>query len=140
MAQARLSSDWWRQVGALIVRDDDLLGVAYNEHRPTEYSPYLNGDPRNDFSRGVHIELSTAIHAEARLVARAARDGRSLAGADLYVSTFPCPPCARLVAEAGVRRCFFAGPYATLDGDAVLRAAGVELIWVDTSIDDSTGS
>ena len=108
-----------------------MLDAAHNEHRPTEYSPYLNGDPRNDFSRGVHMELSTAIHAEALLVGRAARTGVALAGADLYVSTFPCPACARLVAEAGFRRCFFAGPYAVLDGDDVLRAAGVELIWVD---------
>jgi dCMP deaminase len=132
-AAAGLSSDWWRQVGALAVRAGEVLDVAHNEHRPTEYSPYLNGDPRNDFSRGVHIELSTAIHAEALLVARAARQGRSLAGADLYVSTFPCPGCARLVAEAGFRRCFFAGPYAMLDGEDVLRAAGVELIWVSTA-------
>lgn len=131
--EARLSSDWWRQVGGLAVRDGAVLAVAHNEHRPTEYSPYLNGDPRNDFSRGVHIELSTAIHAEAALVARAARDGIALAGADLYVSTFPCPGCARLVADAGFGRCFFAGPYAMLDGDAVLRSAGVELIWVNTS-------
>jgi len=108
--------------------------VAHNEHRPTEYSPYLHGDPRNEFSRGVHIELSTAIHAEAAIVARAARDGITLAGTDLYVSTFPCPGCARLVAEAGVRRVFFAGPYAVLDGDAVLRAAGVELVWVDLTV------
>jgi dCMP deaminase len=129
--EAGLSSDWWRQVGALAVRDGNVLGVAHNGHRPTEYAPYVNGDPRNDFSRGVHIELSTAIHAEATLVARAARDGISLAESDLYVSTFPCPACARLVAEAGFRRCFFAGPYAVLDGDDVLRAADVELIWVD---------
>ena len=130
-AEAGLSSDWWRQVGALAVRDGEVLGVAHNAHRPTEYSPYVNGDPRNDFSRGVHMELSTAIHAEATLVGQAARTGVALAGADLYVSTFPCPACARLVAEAGFRRCFFAGPYAVLDGDDALRAAGVELIWVD---------
>lgn len=129
--EARLSSDWWRQVGALVVRDGAVLSVAHNEHRPTEYSPYVNGDPRNDFSRGVRMDLSTAIHAEQVIIARAARTGTALDGADLYVSTFPCPTCARLVAEAGLRRVFFAGPYAVLDGDTVLRAAGVELIWVD---------
>jgi dCMP deaminase len=131
LAEAGLSSDWWRQVGALAVRDGVLLGVAHNEHQPTEYAPYIDGDPRNEFSRGVRADLSTALHAEAAIVARAARDGTTLAGADLYVSTFPCPACARLIAEAGLRRCFFAGPYALLDGDRVLRAAGVELIWVD---------
>jgi dCMP deaminase len=133
MTESRLSSDWWRQVGAVAVRDGVVLDVAHNEHRPTEYSPYLNGDPRNDFSRGVRPDLSTALHAEAAIVARAARAGVGLAGADLYVSTFPCPACARLIAEAGFERCYFVGPYAMLDGDAILRAAGVELIWIDTT-------
>jgi dCMP deaminase len=131
-AEARRSSDWWRQVGAVAVRDGAVLYAAHNEHRPTEYAPYLNGDPRNDFSRGVRADLSTAQHAEAAIVARAARDGVRVAGADLYVSTFPCPACARLIAEAGFKRCYFVGRYAVLDGDAILRAAGVELIWVDT--------
>jgi dCMP deaminase len=130
--EASLSSDWWRQVGAAVIRDGEVLDVEHNRHRPTDYTPYIDGDPRNDFRRGVRIDLSTAIHAEALLVARAARAGVALAGCDIYVSTFPCPGCARLVAEAGFRRCFFAGPYAMLDGDAILRSAGVELIWVDT--------
>lgn len=127
------SSDWWRQVGAIAVRDGDLLGYAWNRHQPTEYSPYIDGDPRDGFSRGVRPDLTTAIHAEAAIIAAAARDGVSLRGADLYATTFPCPSCARLVAEAGFRRCYFAGPYSVLDGEDVLRAAGVELLWVDTA-------
>ncbi|MCG8918129.1 deaminase [Actinokineospora sp. PR83] len=130
---AALSSDWWRQVGAVAVRDGEVIGVEHNQHRPSEYTPYVDGDPRNDFSRGVRIDLSTAIHAEALLVARAARTGEQLAGTDLYVSTFPCPGCARMIAEVGFRRCYFAGPYSMLDGDSILRAAGVELVWVDTA-------
>jgi dCMP deaminase len=138
-AEAARSSDWWRQVGAVAVRDGRVLLAAHNGHQPTEYAPYLDGDPRNNYRRGVRIELSTALHAEAAVVAAAARDGLPLAGADLYVSTFPCPGCARLVAAAGFRRCFFAGPYAVLDGEAVLRAAGVELVWVDTASADAVG-
>ena len=131
-AAARRSSDWWRQVGAVAARDGEVLGCAWNQHRPSEYAPYFNGDPRDGFARGVRADLSTAIHAEAALIAWAARDGRSLRGADLYTTTFPCPACARLVAEAGFGRCYFAGQYSVLDGEQVLRAAGVRLIWVDT--------
>jgi dCMP deaminase len=126
------SSDWWRQVGAVAARDSTVLGCAWNRHQPTEYAPYLNGDPRDAFGRGVRADLSTAMHAEAAVVAAAARDGISLAGADLYTTTFPCPACARLIAGAGFRRCYFAGGYSVLDGEEVLRAAGVRLIWVDT--------
>ncbi len=131
---AQRSSDWWRQVGAVAARDGRVLGCAWNQHRPTEYAPYLNGDPRDGFARGVRADLSTAIHAEAALIARAARDGLALAGADLYTTTFPCPACARLVAEAGFRRCYFTGQYSILDGEQVLRAAGITLIWVDTRL------
>jgi len=131
-AIAARSSDWWRQVGAVAARDGQLIACAWNQHRPSEYAPYFSGDPRDGFTRGVRADLSTAIHAEAALVARAARDGLSLGGADLYTTTFPCPACARLVAEAGFGRCYFAGQYSVLDGEQVLRAAGVTLIWVDT--------
>jgi dCMP deaminase len=126
------SSDWWRQVGAVAARAGQVLGAAWNHHLPTEYAPYLNGDPRDAFERGIRADLSTAIHAEAALIAGAARDGTSLAGADLYTTTFPCPACARLIAEAGFARCFFAGQYSVLDGEQTLRARGISLIWVDT--------
>ncbi len=131
-ALAGRSSDWWRQVGAVAARAGQVLGAAWNHHLPTEYAPYLNGDPRDAFERGIRADLSTAIHAEAALIAGAARDGTSLAGADLYTTTFPCPACARLIAEAGFARCFFAGQYSVLDGEQTLRARGVNLIWVDT--------
>lgn len=125
------SSDWWRQVGALAVKDGEIIAEEHNRHLPTEYSPYIDGDPRNNFSRGVDADLTTALHAEAAIVARAAREGVSLRGAELHVTTFPCPTCARLVAEAGFVRCYFAGPYSLLDGENVLRQAGVELCFVE---------
>jgi dCMP deaminase len=130
-AAAAHSSDWWRQVGAVAVVDGEIVLRAWNRHHPTEHAPYIDGDPRNEFSRGVRADLSTAIHAEASVVAQAAARGLCLAGGDIYVTTFPCPACARLIAEVGFRRCLFAGPYSLLDGESVLRAAGVELIWVD---------
>jgi dCMP deaminase len=125
------SSDWWRQVGAVAWRGEEILGAAWNHHGPTEYAPYTDGDPRDGFGRGVRADLSTAIHAEASVIAQAARSGRALNGADLYVTTFPCPACARLIAESRFRRCYFTGAYSVLEGDHILRAAGVGLFWVD---------
>jgi dCMP deaminase len=133
LALSERSSDWWRQVGAVAARDRTVIGCAWNRHQPTEYAPYLNGDPRDSFGRGVRADLSTASHAEAAVIAAAAREGTALAGADLYTSTFPCPACARLIAGAGFLRCLFAGEYSVLAGEEVLRAAGVRLIWVDTA-------
>ncbi len=132
LAQAKYSSDSWRQVGAVAVRDGRILLQSHNHHLPSEYSPYVDGDPRDGFSRGVRPDLSTAIHAEAQLVATAAQTGLRLHGAQLYVTTFPCPPCGHLIATAGFSACLYAGPYAMPEGQETLQQAGVTQIWVNT--------
>ena len=132
-AAALDSVDWWRQVGAAIRFADGTVRAVTNEHGPHRLSAYAVGDPRTNFFKGVELELSTATHAEARLVAEAARDGMSTRGAVMYVTDFPCPPCAKLLAAAGVAKVYFRTGYAVLDGRDVLEAAGVELVRVSRS-------
>jgi dCMP deaminase len=127
---AATSVDWWRQVGAALRCADGSVHVAVNEHRPHRLSAYAVGDPRASFFKGVHLELSTAAHAEAQLIAAAARAGVSTAGGALYVTDFPCPPCAKLIANAGFERLYYRRGYAVLDGRDVLEAAGVEIVSV----------
>ncbi len=125
------SSDFWRRIGSAIVKDNKVILETYNQHQPTEHAPYVAGDPRSSFKQGIHIELSTSFHSESRIISEAAKRGIKLEGADLYVSTFPCPPCAKAVAFSGVKRLFYSGGYATLDGVPVLKSQGVEIIFVD---------
>ncbi len=125
------SVDWWRQVGAAIRLPDGVIATAVNEHLPHRLSAYAAGDPRANFHKGVGLELSTAVHAEAALIAQAAREGTATAGSVMYVTDFPCPPCAKLIAGAGVSKLYFRAGYAVLDGRDVLEAAGVELVQVD---------
>ena len=127
---AAQSIDWWRRVGAAMRLADGTVMSAANRHLPHRLSPYAAGDPRSNFSKGVALELSTAVHAEASLIAQAAREGRSTEGAVVYVTDFPCPPCAKLLAGAGVGRLYFRTGYAVLDGEDVLRDAGVEIVKV----------
>lgn len=135
--ESERSMDWWRQVGALIVKDGESILVAHNKHMPDEQMPYVFGDPRSVFKKGVYFELSTAHHAEAILIAEAARRGIKLEGAYLYVTDFPCPPCAKLIAHSGIKRCYFTHGYATLDGENVLKSNNVELIYVQQKEDPS---
>jgi dCMP deaminase len=132
-AEAARSLDWWRQVGAAMRFPDGRVAAAANEHHPHPLSPYAAGDPRSNFYKGVHLELGTAVHAEARLIAQAARDGTATAGAVMYVTDFPCPPCAKLIAGAGIARLYFRSGYAVLDGRDVLESAGVELVQLDAA-------
>ncbi len=129
--QADTSVDWWRRVGAAMRFADGTVAAAVNEHNPHRLSAYAAGDPRANFYKGVGLELSTATHAEARLIAQAARDGRATKDAVMYVTDFPCPPCAKLIAGAGVAKLYFRDGYTVLDGRDVLEAAGVTIVRVD---------
>jgi dCMP deaminase len=124
------SVDWWRRVGAALRFADGSVAAGHNVHHPHELAPYAVGDPRSNFTQGVELELSTATHAEAGLIAAAAREGRATAGATIYVTDFPCPPCAKLIANAGIERLYYRRGYAVLDGRDVLEAAGVEIVAV----------
>lgn len=131
--QKELSSDWWRQVGAVVVKRSpkgEIIAIAHNAQLPTPYSPYIDSDPRNSFHKGENIDLSTAIHAEAALISNAAKDGVSLQDTEMYVTTFPCPACAKLVACSGISKLYFTDGYAMLDGDKILKKFGVEVIRV----------
>jgi len=130
---ASRSPDWWRQVGAVIVKDDQVILNGHNRPYPdADYALGTFGDPRSNFDAGEHIDLSKVIHAEAGLIARAARDGVSLKGADLYVTTFPCPVCAKSVAAAGIKSVYYEKGYSLLDAEDVLKSQGVEIVLIDT--------
>jgi dCMP deaminase len=125
---AAQSIDWWRQVGAAIRFATGEVRTASNQHVPGPINAYVVGDPRSNFYQGVHLDLSTAMHAEARLIADAARTGTPTEGAVVFVTDFPCPPCAKLIAAAGVTKLLFCTGYAVLDGVDILAAAGVEIV------------
>lgn len=124
------ATNWWRWVSAAVKLTNGQVVASHNHHLPTDFSPIIDGDIRMNFGRGADLGMTTDVHAEADLVARAAQSGTSLQGAELFVSTFTCPPCAKLVAIAGVRRCVFIEGYAMGDAMQVLDDAGVEVVQV----------
>lgn len=131
LKESSKSDDWWRQVGAVASYEGRPLITAYNRHVPTSHVLAILGDPRVNFNKGVHIEISTAIHSEAALISLAAKDlDISLSGADLFVTTFPCPPCAKLIAYSGIKRLFYGEGYSVLDGQDVLVSQDVEILRV----------
>jgi diaminohydroxyphosphoribosylaminopyrimidine deaminase/5-amino-6-(5-phosphoribosylamino)uracil reductase len=97
-------------VGAVIVRDDTIVGEGWHEGPGTP-------------------------HAEAAALRAAGSDAR---GATLYVTLEPCdhhgrtPPCTRAIAGAGVRRVVAAvrDPNPVVDGRGFerLRTAGIEVV------------
>lgn len=130
MAEADKSHDWWRQVGAALVKDGEVIIVSHNEHTPEAQLPNILGDTRAIFKKGIHINYVTSAHAEVAAIGEAARRGIATEGAELYVTDFPCPYCARLIAKSGVKKVYFLKGYAVLEGDELLKEAGIEIIKV----------
>ena len=129
--EAEKSPDWWRQIGAIVVKDGRTLIMAFNQPMPSKdytFGPF--GDPRSNFDAGVSFELAKTIHAEAAVIAEAARRGTALLGASLYVTTFPCPVCAKSIAASGITRVYYSHGYSLLDAEDILKAYGIEIVLV----------
>lgn len=124
------SADWWRQIGALIVKDGIIVAQAHNHHLPTDFHLSAHGDPRSNFDAGTNLDIYTSIHGEASAIAQAARDGISLKGSAMYSTVFPCPNCARIICEAGISRVYYEKGYSRVDAEQIFKAFNVEIILV----------
>lgn len=124
------SHDWWRQIGGVITKAGEVLLRAHNRPQ-TQYTHNIDGDPRVALNRGTGIDVSLFYHAESTLIAQAARQGAALEGAEMYVTTFPCPPCAKNIVTAGIKRLYYVDGYAMSIGQDDLRNAGVEIVRID---------
>ncbi len=128
--ESRKSSEWWRRIGAVLVRDKIIITRANNEDLPSDHTPYQVGEVRDFFKAGERQDLASTIHAEQKIVAEAAKKGISLQGASLYVTTFPCPVCAKLIAYSGIKNLYFTEGGSHFDARKVLESAKVNIIYV----------
>jgi dCMP deaminase len=129
--EAKKSKDWWRRIGVIVIKDGKIIREEHNQYVPNDQIAYIEGDPRGNFKSGIHLESSLALHAEASIVAWAAKEGISLKGATIYAETFPCPPCAKQLAYAGISKLYYRTGYRVLDAESILKSQGVEVVWVD---------
>ncbi|KKW35822.1 hypothetical protein A2852_00750 [Candidatus Adlerbacteria bacterium RIFCSPHIGHO2_01_FULL_54_23] len=130
VVESQKSPDWWRQIGAVLVKDGKIFLSAHTQHFPSDHALDIFGTPRSNYDWGQRPDVYIAMHSEAGVVAQAAREGVSTAGALLYTSTFPCMNCAFLIARAGIRKVFYKEGYSNLDSEGVLKSADVEIIFV----------
>ncbi len=124
------AAEWWRQVGGVIVKDNKIILRAHNTHLPSGLIEYSEGDPRDFVKAGTEPDKATSIHAEHLMVSEAAKDGIPLKGSHLYVTTFPCHTCAKMIACAGIKKCFFSTGNSYMDSDRILEVFKVEIIQI----------
>ena len=87
-----------KHVGAVIVRDRNILSTGYNGS--------IAGLPHCD-EVGHMMENGhcvATVHAEANAILQAAKNGVRIDGATLYTTASPCWPCFKLIANSGCVR------------------------------------
>ncbi|MFQ5877563.1 MAG: cytidine/deoxycytidylate deaminase family protein [Acidobacteriota bacterium] len=111
-----------RHVGAVVVRDRNILSTGYNGS--------IRGMPHCD-EAGHEIEgghCVATIHAEANAILQAAKNGVMIDGAELYTTASPCWSCFKLIANSGIRRIYFGEFYRDAKSIRVARRLGIELM------------
>ncbi|MCX7974122.1 MAG: dCMP deaminase family protein [Candidatus Aminicenantes bacterium] len=115
---SRRSTCWRRSIGAIIVRDDQIISTGYvGAPRKTKDS-FDHGFCLRDklgIPHGERYELCRSVHAEQNAIINAARAGVSLLGGDMYIygtdfqtglpiNAFPCFICKKMIINAGLNR------------------------------------
>lgn len=122
-----------RKVGAVLVRDKQILSTGYNG-APRGVSHCADvGCLREKLCipSGERHEICRGSHAEINAIAQAASAGTATAGSAVYCTHEPCVYCAKALINAGCRRVFFLHPYPDELARSILAEAGVECVVVD---------
>jgi len=102
-----------RQVGAVIVKDKQILSTGYNGSPSGLTHCVQTGCLRQKLGipSGERTEICRAVHAEQNALVQAAKHGVSISGSDIYTNVQPCVLCTKLIINAGIKRVFYAIPY-----------------------------
>lgn len=102
-----------RRVGAVIVRDGQIISTGYNG--APKGTPHcaetgcLRG--RLNIPSGERQEMCRGSHAEMNAIAQAASVGVSASGAELYCTHSPCAFCSKAIINAGISRVVYLYSY-----------------------------
>ncbi|HOA98473.1 MAG TPA: cytidine/deoxycytidylate deaminase family protein [Candidatus Atribacteria bacterium] len=121
-----------RQVGAVMVRDKQILTTGYNgvPRGITHCTPENCLRSVKDIPSGQQQELCRGLHAEQNAIIQAALHGVSTKDATLYCTHKPCILCAKMLINAGVVRIVYQDFYPDPLADEMLEEAGIEMcIW-----------
>ena len=127
-----------RQVGAVLVKDKNILATGYNGTPSGIEHCLTRGCLREQLGipSGERHELCRAIHAEQNAVIQAAIHGVAIEGATLYCTHHPCILCAKILINCGVREIHYLEGYPDDLSREMLEEVGVVLIKEELS---STG-
>lgn len=102
-----------RKVGAVIVKDKNVLATGYNGPPSGTVHCDVVGCIRDelDVPSGERHELCRGLHAEQNAIIQAAVHGVSIRDAVIYVTTHPCVVCSKMLMNAQIKEIIYAQGY-----------------------------
>lgn len=111
-----------KKVGAIIVKDKNIISTGYNgsirglEHCETVGCLMIEG------------HCTRTIHAEANAIIQAAKHGLMIDRAEIYISASPCFNCFKLIANSGITKIYFMEFYRDERIIEIAKKLNIELI------------
>lgn len=103
-----------RQIGAIIVRNKQILSTGYNgAPSGARHCSELGGCYRiiNNIPSGERHETCRGAHSETNAIAQAAKHGVSIDSSIMYVTCQPCSMCAKSIINAGIKEVYWEEGY-----------------------------
>src|SRR5512136_2014667 len=106
---ARRSTCLRRQVGAVLVKDKNILATGYNG-APSGVAHCLDAGCLREqlgIPSGERHELCRGLHAEQNAIIQAAFHGIRIQGATIYCTNQPCVICTKMIINAGIKEVIY---------------------------------
>lgn len=127
-----------RRVGSVIVKDNVILATGYNG-APSGLPNCIDDCSRcyrsaHNIPSGCELDKCFAVHSEQNAIMNALKTGNDLKGASIYVNTYPCSTCMKLIIQSGIREIYYVDEYVNEFTKNMAEEAGVKLVKLDGSI------
>jgi len=118
-----------RHVGAVLVKDKQILATGYNGAPRNITHCEITGCLRQKLNipSGQRHEICRGLHAEQNVILQAAAHGVSTRGSVLYITDSPCIICAKMIINAGIKEVVVLGQYPDKMAIELLREAKIKL-------------
>ena len=126
------------RMGSVIVRDKQILVTGYagapkGLPHCDEVGHQMKTITHEDGHVSQHCQRTT--HAEQNAIVQAAKLGVAIEGGTVYCRGTPCPTCAKMIVNAGIKRVVCEKRYyAGGEGEEMFRQVGIELHFFDEDV------
>jgi len=125
---ARRSTCLRRQVGAVVVKDKNILATGYNGTPSGITHCSETGCLREQLKipSGERHELCRGLHAEQNVIVQAAKHGINIEGATLYCTNSPCIICSKMIINSGIKEIVYLDGYPDILSKDILAESEID--------------